>query len=381
MASLTATSVVSAAIISGDLIIGLSDGSVINCGRCQGPQGLDGPTGAMGSTGRPGQDGNTILTSEGTPRPDLGVVGDYVIDKTKWNIYGPKSSGGWGSPTPLRGNTRNGGSENRNNLFGNNSQSEGGNGQVYNTSNLRLTGTGRITGPGGNIIPEGLNLTYQSNANQWIVDSLQALDVALPINKVEALPAEGEYEGDMVLMSGGLYVWVEGDWEVVGGGDLEERVVALEKALFPYVEFLDENRSCYYKAGGNFADSVRMYQYWYSSPTGEWMWAWMIKFPGSEQWTDVDDLSYSEQASIGYDGVEDGAYLMLYPSDPDDMPDIEVRLKVTDSLEGFETAEEWCESFFPRAKWVNKDTSPSAVAASVRPRKQGRGQLPVVIHD
>ena len=104
MASLTATSVVSAAIISGDLIIGLSDGSVINCGRAQGPQGLDGPQGAIGSTGRAGQDGNTILTAEGTPRPDLGVVGDYVIDKTKWNIYGPKSSGGWGSPTPLRGN-------------------------------------------------------------------------------------------------------------------------------------------------------------------------------------------------------------------------------------------------------------------------------------
>ena len=104
MASLTATSVASAAIISGDLIIGLSDGSIINCGRAQGPQGLDGPQGAIGSTGRAGQDGNTILTSEGTPRPDLGVVGDYVIDKTKWNIYGPKSSGGWGSPTPLRGN-------------------------------------------------------------------------------------------------------------------------------------------------------------------------------------------------------------------------------------------------------------------------------------
>ena len=69
MSSLTVTSVVSAAIISGDLIIGLSDGSIINCGRVQGPQG-DGPAGPIGAPGRPGQDGNTILTSEGLPRAE-----------------------------------------------------------------------------------------------------------------------------------------------------------------------------------------------------------------------------------------------------------------------------------------------------------------------
>ena len=370
------TSVVSAAVISGDLIIGLSDGSMINCGRVQGPIGLTGDQGPMGATGRSGTDGNTIHTVQGTPDTTVGKDGDFAINVSVWEIYGPRAGGAWGTGTPLRGNARNGGSENRNNIFGNNSQSEGGNGKVYNTSNLRLAGTGRVTGPGGNIIPEGLNLTYQSNANKWIVDSLQALDVALPINKVEALPAKGEYEGDMVLMSGGLYVWVEGNWEVVGGGDLEARVEALEKALFPYVEFTDELRRCFYYAGASYQNPcVKIEQYWESSSTGEWMWAWMVQFPGSDKWTDVDDLSNEHAAEIGYDGTEGGTYLHLYPSEPDDMPDIEVRLKVTDSLEGFETAEEWCESFFPRAKWVNKDTSTSAVAASVRPRKQGRGKL------
>ena len=47
-----ATSVVSAAVIGGDLILGLSDGSIINCGRVQGPQGLKGDQGPMGATGR-----------------------------------------------------------------------------------------------------------------------------------------------------------------------------------------------------------------------------------------------------------------------------------------------------------------------------------------
>ena len=70
------TSVVSAAIIEGNLIIGLSDGSVINCGYVQGPQGLSGPQGPMGATGDRGTDGNTILTVGGTPGNEMGSDGD-----------------------------------------------------------------------------------------------------------------------------------------------------------------------------------------------------------------------------------------------------------------------------------------------------------------
>ena len=46
-------SVASAAIIEGSLIIGLDDGSIINCGFVQGPQGLKGDPGPMGATGNP----------------------------------------------------------------------------------------------------------------------------------------------------------------------------------------------------------------------------------------------------------------------------------------------------------------------------------------
>ena len=90
------TSVVSAAIIEGNLIIGLSDGSVINCGYVQGPQGLTGPEGPMGATGDNGTDGNTILTVAGTPGNEMGTDGDYAIDNINWRIYGPKSGGVWG---------------------------------------------------------------------------------------------------------------------------------------------------------------------------------------------------------------------------------------------------------------------------------------------
>ena len=98
--SLTA-SVVSAAILEGNLIIGLSDGSVINCGYVQGPPGLKGDAGPMGADGDAGRDGNTIITVAGTPRNDAGTDGDYAIDNVNWRIYGPKSGGVWGKANEM----------------------------------------------------------------------------------------------------------------------------------------------------------------------------------------------------------------------------------------------------------------------------------------
>ena len=95
------TSVVSAAILEGNLILGLSDGSVINCGRVQGPPGLKGDTGPMGADGDPGRDGNTILTVAGTPRNDAGTDGDYAIDNVNWRIFGPKAGGVWGKANDM----------------------------------------------------------------------------------------------------------------------------------------------------------------------------------------------------------------------------------------------------------------------------------------
>ena len=96
--SLTA-SVVSAAILEGRLIIGLSDGSVIDCGYVQGPPGLQGNPGPMGADGDAGRDGNTIITVAGTPRNDMGKDGDYAIDNINWRIYGPKAVGRGAKPT------------------------------------------------------------------------------------------------------------------------------------------------------------------------------------------------------------------------------------------------------------------------------------------
>ena len=213
----TATSVVSAAVIGGDLILGLGDGSIINCGRVQGPQGLKGDPGPMGATGRPGTDGNTIHTVAGAPDTTLGKDGDFAINTVVWEIYGPRSGGVWGTGTPLRGNKR-GERESKDPIFGMGSDNGDGGGRAYNTANLPLAGTGRAhTAPGGNIIPIGNNLVFQSNLNRWIIDSLTALDEALPVSVGDVLPDDGEYQGDLFLKDGILYVYAKEGWIAVGG--------------------------------------------------------------------------------------------------------------------------------------------------------------------
>lgn len=79
----------------------------------QGPQGEQGPQGPQGETGPAGlngSDGKTILNGVGSPNGGAGVNGDFYIDTASWDIYGPKASDTWGSPSSLVGPAGPGGS-------------------------------------------------------------------------------------------------------------------------------------------------------------------------------------------------------------------------------------------------------------------------------
>lgn len=181
-------SVVSAAIIEGNLIIGLSDGSIINCGYVQGPQGLSGPEGPMGSTGDRGTDGNTIITVGGTPGNDIGRDGDYAIDNINWRIYGPKAGGVWGKanemlpgPENILENGRNAGM-----TGGGGGGSGGGPGPtIIYTNAVHLTSpiTATLSAPTYEIIPHPpTGTTTQQDANQWTYGPVfDTIDAAIPV--------------------------------------------------------------------------------------------------------------------------------------------------------------------------------------------------------
>ena len=66
----------------------------------QGPQGLPGTNGLNGTNGT---NGNTVLNGSGAPSDGLGSVGDVYLDTTSNNIYGPKTTNGWGNGKSIVG--------------------------------------------------------------------------------------------------------------------------------------------------------------------------------------------------------------------------------------------------------------------------------------
>ncbi len=68
-----------------------------------GPEGPQGPQGPQGEQGIKGADGSTILCGVGNPALTIGKVGDYYLDLSTKNLYGPKQDSKWGEPFSLKG--------------------------------------------------------------------------------------------------------------------------------------------------------------------------------------------------------------------------------------------------------------------------------------
>lgn len=73
-----------------------------SCGK-EGPVGALGPQGLPGEVGPAGADGSVILSGRTAPASGVGNVGDYYIDITTGDFYGPKQASGWTAPFNLRG--------------------------------------------------------------------------------------------------------------------------------------------------------------------------------------------------------------------------------------------------------------------------------------
>lgn len=68
---------------------------------CEGPQGPEGPQGEQGPegpVGPAGEDGSMMYSGQGAPGSDIGDNGDYYLDTDTGELYGPKDDSGWGNP-------------------------------------------------------------------------------------------------------------------------------------------------------------------------------------------------------------------------------------------------------------------------------------------
>lgn len=84
------------------LLVFFTCGSLLlsSCKKEPGPQG---DQGVKGDPGLPGPAGSTILNGTGAPESTVGKVGDFYLDVSTANLYGPKTSNGWGSSLNLKG--------------------------------------------------------------------------------------------------------------------------------------------------------------------------------------------------------------------------------------------------------------------------------------
>ena len=53
--------------------------------------------------GTNGKNGSTILSGTTAPTLNIGEIGDYYLNKSTYDLYGPKTSDSWGTPINLKG--------------------------------------------------------------------------------------------------------------------------------------------------------------------------------------------------------------------------------------------------------------------------------------
>lgn len=68
-----------------------------------GPEGPQGEQGIAGDQGVQGKDGSIIYNGTTEPELSLGEVGDFYLNKSNTNLYGPKTAESWGEPLNLKG--------------------------------------------------------------------------------------------------------------------------------------------------------------------------------------------------------------------------------------------------------------------------------------
>ena len=57
----------------------------------------------LGTSGPQGARGTGILNGTTAPDNTIGILGDFFLNTTNMNLYGPKTESGWGTPVDLVG--------------------------------------------------------------------------------------------------------------------------------------------------------------------------------------------------------------------------------------------------------------------------------------
>ena len=162
----------------GHLLLGISDGAIIDVGRVVGPAGATGPVGATGLAGESGKDGAAVLSGPRAPQADDGVEGDHWIDISSAEFSFFKKDGeGWTKLANLRQPARD---PRVGPVAGGGGAGGGGKGEPQNTRTLPLINGGssiRKKAQARGLPPVPGELKSQEDANLYFLECIQNGDV------------------------------------------------------------------------------------------------------------------------------------------------------------------------------------------------------------
>lgn len=171
---------------------------------CEGPSGADGPQGPTGPVGPAGENGSVIHAGQGEPGSGIGNPGDYYLDTLNSLLYGPKTEDNtWGIPIDLKGADGQDGSQI---LSGTTAPeaSQGAIGDFYlNTTNFDLFGPKTQSGWG---TPVNLQATTNVMYSAWF--NAVWNDIDDPLFKTMRIP-ESRITQEFINTGGSVLLYIK----------------------------------------------------------------------------------------------------------------------------------------------------------------------------
>jgi hypothetical protein len=173
---------------------------------------------------------HTILTGSGAPAAALGASGDLYLDTAAYQIYGPKTATGWGSPTALQGPKGDTGATGAQGPAGD-TGATGATGPQGPTGDAGVTGAQGPTGDTGATGPQGpkgdtgdtgaqgpIGATGPDPSQNPVYAGLFAL---APYVSVDQSPEWGVAAPNIVFQGANVHVRsASGEWDGTGTGNL-----------------------------------------------------------------------------------------------------------------------------------------------------------------
>ena len=130
-----------------------------------------------------------------------------------------------------------------------------------------------------------------------------ALDAAVPVAVVDALPGDGNYQGELIFADEALYIWAGGAWVEIGSGGGKESEPYIDFEQFKVIERSDR------------FDYDPLFE---TNPIATYKWEYQLDLVGNGNFVEVSLLNDGIKNDIGWYCSNTESHLRLKETDEPD---------------------------------------------------------------